>query len=327
MGRFVNPNNSAFHQTALNSEIYVDKTGLIEYTNRILGSSQAYVCNSRPRRFGKSVTANMLAAYYSSGCDSSEMFQKLYIGKSKDYEKHLNQYDVIHFDVQWLVSQAENLDSCVSFIESVIVQELHEEFPKIVRNKLKLSTVLAEINKKTGRRFIIIIDEWDVLFRDQAKNVCIQEQYLDFIRSIFNGIEATRYIQLAYMTGIFPISVTKAQAILNTFNEFSMIDSKEFASYTGFTEEEVRFLCQKNNRDFEQVRQWYGGYQLNNDMVYNPIGIVNIMLWGNYRHYWAQTGTYETIVPIIKNWMNDNIWKLLNHGVLEISLNMLGRIV
>lgn len=105
MGMFVNPDNSAF-QVALNSEIYVDKSGLIKYTNRVLNTLQGYICNSRPRRFGKSITANMLTAYYSRGCDSEAMFADLEISKSADFKKHLNQYDVIHLDIQWCMEPA-----------------------------------------------------------------------------------------------------------------------------------------------------------------------------------------------------------------------------
>ena len=100
MGRFVNPDNSAF-QVTLNSKIYVDKTRLLEYTNSVLDTMDAYICNSRPRRFGKSVTANMLTAYYSKGCDSENMFSDLEISKAPDFKKHLNRYDVIHIDIQW----------------------------------------------------------------------------------------------------------------------------------------------------------------------------------------------------------------------------------
>lgn len=99
MGRFVNPDNSAF-QVALNSRIYVDKTGLIEYTNSVLDTTNAYICNSRPRRFGKSYAANMLAAYYSKGADSEQMFSGLQISREADFKKHLNKYDVIRVTLE-----------------------------------------------------------------------------------------------------------------------------------------------------------------------------------------------------------------------------------
>lgn len=105
MGRFVNPDNSAF-QVALNSQIYVDKTGLLEYTNQVMDTENAFICNSRPRRFGKSITAGMLTAYYSRACDSEKMFEGLKISKSASFQEHLNRHDVIHLDVQWCMLDA-----------------------------------------------------------------------------------------------------------------------------------------------------------------------------------------------------------------------------
>ena len=103
MGTFVNPGNSAF-QVALNSEIYVDKTGLLSYTNQVIDTTNALICNSRPRRFGKTITANMLAAYYSKGCDSAAMFEGRKISAHDSFRRRLNRYDVIRIDVQWCLT-------------------------------------------------------------------------------------------------------------------------------------------------------------------------------------------------------------------------------
>ena len=123
MGRFVNPDNSAF-QVALNSPIYVDKTGLLEYTNSVLNTTEAYICNSRPRRFGKSYAANMLAAYYSKGCNSEEMFSGLDISRESDFKTHLNKYDVIHLDIQWCMMDAGSAENTVSYINKNVIGEL-----------------------------------------------------------------------------------------------------------------------------------------------------------------------------------------------------------
>ena len=130
MGRFVNTDNSAF-KMALNSEIYVDKSGLIEYTNRVLNTNQAFICNSRPRRFGKSVTADMLVAYYSKGCDSEGIFDRLQISKSPSYKENINKYDVIHFDVQWCMMDAGSPDKTVNYINEQIIAELKENYPDV----------------------------------------------------------------------------------------------------------------------------------------------------------------------------------------------------
>ena len=175
MGRFVNPDNSAF-QVALNSEIYVDKSGLLAYTNRVMNTLQGYICNSRPRRFGKSITANMLTAYYSRGCDSEKMFSGLTISQNPDFRKHLNQYDVIHLDIQWCMEPAGGAEKVIDFISRNTIAELREYYPEIVEDKeSSLPEVLSRINLLTGRKFIVIIDEWDVLIRDENVSSKVQD--------------------------------------------------------------------------------------------------------------------------------------------------------
>mgnify|MGYP000286541645 CR=1 FL=1 len=299
MGRFVNPDNSAF-QVALNSEIYVDKTGLLSYTNKVLDTMQGYICNSRPRRFGKSFAANMLAAYYSKGCDSRKMFSGLAISQTADFEKHLNQYDVIHLDIQWFLSNVSDPEQIVAYITECTLAELRT----IYADQLppEVSTVpdaLSRIKEATGQKFVIIIDEWDVLIRDASADTKIQDSYINFLRGLFKGTLPTRYIALAYLTGILPIKKVQTQSALNNFNEFTMLDARGFAKYIGFTEEEVKTLCDQYHRDFEKVKRWYDGYLLENCQVYNPKAVVEVLRWNKYQSYWSRTGTYDAIVPLI----------------------------
>ena len=299
MGRFVNPDNSAF-QVALNSKIYMDKTGLLEYTNSVLDTPEAYICNSRPRRFGKSYTANMLAAYYSKGCDSEKMFDGLTIGKSSDFKKHLNKYDVIHIDVQWFLSSCADIKSIISYITQSVLEELKEYYPEVLPNEvLTLADALSRIRNSTGQKFIVIIDEWDILIRDEATNKAVQEEYIYFLRGLFKGTEPTKYIQLAYLTGILPIKKEKTQSALNNFDEFTMVSAGTLAPFIGFTEEEVRMLCEKYHRDFSKTKHWYDGYLLEQYQVYNPKAVVELMIWNKFQSYWSDTGTYEAIVPLI----------------------------
>lgn len=152
MGMFVNPDNSAF-QVALNSEIYVDKTGMLEYTNKVINTLQGYICNSRPRRFGKSVTANMLAVYYSKGCDSREMFSTLKISESIGFEKNINKYDVIHIDIQWCIEPAGGSENVVSYITEKTICELREYYPNELSEKIKsLPEALSVINSMNGTK-------------------------------------------------------------------------------------------------------------------------------------------------------------------------------
>ena len=299
MGRFVNPDSSAF-QVALNSRIYVDKTGLIEYTNSVLDTTNAYICNSRPRRFGKSYAANMLAAYYSKGTDSEQMFSGLRISKDADFKKHLNKYDVIHIDIQWFLANCDDADKVVSFITKSVLDELRGIYPDALPQEVvTLPDALSRVKERTGQKFVVIIDEWDVIIRDGAITENIQDEYLNFLRGMFKGVEPTKYIQLAYLTGILPIKKERAQSAVNNLDEFTMLQADELAPYIGFTENEVKGLCEKYNRDFDKVKKWYDGYLLDGYQVYNPKAVVSVMTKGRFRSYWSETGSYEVVVPLI----------------------------
>lgn len=299
MGRFVNPDNGAF-RVALNSKIYVDKTGLIEYTNSVLGTTDAYICNSRPRRFGKSYAANMLAAYYSKGAESWEMFKGLEISKAADFKKHLNKYDVIHIDIQWFLSSCSSADRVVSLITQSVLSELTRLYPEALSRETKaLSDALSRINLYNGNKFVIIIDEWDVLIRDETANQHIVDEYICFLRGLFKGIEPTKYIQLAYLTGILPIKREKTQSALNNFNEFTMLSPGRLARYIGFTDEEVYNLALSYSADYEKIKKWYDGYILREYQVYNPRAVVSVIQNEEFKSYWSETASYETIVPLI----------------------------
>ena len=323
MGRFVNPDNSAF-QAALNSRIYIDKTGLIACMNNILDSTDAYICNSRPRRFGKSYAANMLAAYYSKGASSEEMFSKLDIGKTPDFKRHLNKYDVIHIDIQWFLTNCDDKDKLVGYITKIVLDELKDVYPDILPSEvLSLPDALSRVRNKTGQKFVIIIDEWDVLIRDEAANKKVQDDYIRFLRSMFKGIEPTKYIQLAYLTGILPIKKERTQSALNNFREYSMLNAGPLASYIGFTENEVKELCRVYNKDFTEVKRWYDGYQLGAYQVYNPNAVVNTMIDGNFQSYWSATAPYDSIVPLINmdfDGLKTSIIEMLSGASVDVDV-------
>lgn len=322
MGRFLNPDYSAF-ETALNSEIYIDKTGLLAYTNKVINTKQAFICNSRPRRFGKSVTADMLTAYYSKGCDSADIFADYEISHAGDFRQHLNKHDVIHLDIQWCLAPAKGAAGVVSYIEKSVIAELKEKYPDIISEEtVSLPEAMSEIYTVTGNKFIVIIDEWDILIRDEANNRDEQENYINFLRGMFKGTEPTRFISLAYLTGILPIKKMKTQSALNNFDEFTMLDAGALASYIGFTELEVEKLCDKYHKDFAEVKRWYDGYVLENQQVYNPKAVVSVMLRGNFQSYWSQTGTYEVVVPLINmdfDGLKQAIIEMISGSTVEVD--------
>ena len=299
LGRFLNPDNAAFKRT-LNSKIYVDKTEFLDFTNQMINTNSSFICNSRPRRFGKSVTADMLTAYYSRGCDSKKLFSDLKIGSLENFEENLNKYNVIQFDVQWCLEPAGNPKKLVDYITRNTLNELREEFHEIISEEIEsLPDALSKINAKTGKQFIIIIDEWDVLIRDEAAQLDVQEEYINFLRGLFKVSEPMKYIGLAYITGILPIKKLKTQSALNNFDEYTMLDAGEIAKYIGFTQDEVKKLCVKYETDFEKVRHWYDGYLLGEYHIYNPKAVVSVVTKRTFQSYWSQTGSYEVIVPLI----------------------------
>lgn len=322
MGMFVNPGNDAF-QAALNARIYVDKSGLINYMNSVLASTDAFICNSRPRRFGKSITANMLTAYYSRGCDSETMFSGLEISRSEDFRTHLNKYDVIHLDIQWCMEPAGRPEKIISYISEKTISELREYYPGVLKeNSMSLPEALAEINTATGNKFVVIIDEWDVLIRDEAVKTEIQEAYIGFLRGMFKGTEPTKYIQLAYLTGILPIKREKTQSALNNFDEFTMVSPSILAPYIGFTDQEVQSLAAEYQRDYDKVKRWYDGYVLREYQVYNPKAVVSVMQKGEFKSYWSETSSYDAIVPLInRNYdgLKTDIIQMLSGGEVRVN--------
>ena len=295
----MNPGNGAF-QVALNSKIYVDKTGLLDYTNSVLGTTDAYICNSRPRRFGKSYAANMLAAYYSKDCNSEKMFSELEIAKAEDFALHLNKYDVIHIDVQWCMMDAGSPEATVKYINDNLISELKENYPDIPVEKANtVYGALSDIYAATGNRFVIIIDEWDALIRDETASKKVQDEYINFLRGIFKGTEPTKYILLAYLTGILPIKKEKTQSALNNFDEFTMLSASKLAPYIGFTEDEVKKLAKEYHQDFDEVKRWYDGYLLKDYQVYNPRAVVSVMMRDEFKSYWSETASYDVVVPLI----------------------------
>ncbi len=293
MGIYVNPSDVSFEMSR-NSDIYVDKSMLIAQTNRVCRTERRFLCVSRPRRFGKSMAANMLAAYYSRGCDSSRLFSGLAIEGEESFLVHLNRHNVIRWDVQRFLESKSGYDRFINDIEDMVIRDLKKEFPECgdFPEGSRLKTVLDEVYGQTGQGFVFIIDEWDCVFRMAKNREEIQKAYLDFLRGLFKGAE---YVDLAYMTGILPIKKYGEHSALNIFEEYSMLDSAELAMFFGFTEEEVHGLCTSTGMDFQDVEKWYDGYLMNDIHIYNPKSVVDAVRRGKCKSYWTGTETYEAL--------------------------------
>lgn len=306
MGIYLNPGNDTFSVIS-RSKMYVDKTGIIDFTSNYIGEIRPYIASSRPRRFGKTIAAETLAAYYSKGCDSRELFSGLKISKLASFEKYLNKFDVILMDLRWMYGIAleqknENQDiRIIPFIQSLVINELRDAFPSIVEdNDVSLPAVLAKINNRTGKKFVVIIDEWDCIFREDRNNMELQKEYIDFLRGMFKGIVADKFIALAYITGILPIKKYGTESALNNFREFTMLNPMGMAEYIGFTENEVSELCEKYDISFDDMKQWYDGYSFKKAKhIYCPNSVVEAITNEEFNNYWTKTETYELLMTYI----------------------------
>ncbi len=320
MGKYLNPSNKGF-EIARNSKIYVDKTGLIKYTNSMLDTEQRFICVSRPRRFGKSMAAQMLLAYYCGAYDSSVLFHGLEIENDDSFRCHLNKYDVLFLDMQKFLNRAKSPKELTVYLQKSVLSELREVYADYIHpEEPELVVALENIAEKAKKEFIFIIDEWDCIFRETQDDATAQKSYLDFLRDLFKG---QTYVKLAYMTGILPIKKYGTHSALNIFYEYSMTEPKEMAEYTGFTEDEVRKLCKEYGMDFLEMQKWYDGYKLKNAAhMYNPKSVVDAMLNTEFHSYWTGTETYEALkVYMDMNFdgLKDSIIEMLGNGRCKIN--------
>ena len=292
MGFYLNPGNKGFWES-VRSKIYVDKTGLIACTNGLINTEEKFVCVSRPRRFGKSMTLKMLAAYYSCGCDSTDLFKGCKIESDDTFREHLNRYDVIFLNMQQFLSRAKRQDMA-EYLERTVLEELREAYGELFSEQtIVLAEALEKIYAKTDKQFIFLIDEWDCVMRERQEAEELQRHYLDFLRNL---LKDQPYVALAYMTGILPIKKYGSHSALNMFFEYSMTDQKELEEYTGFTEDEVRELCVRFGMDYEETGSWYDGYRFRRFRhIYNPRSVVEAMRCHDFSGYWTATETYEAL--------------------------------
>lgn len=321
MGVYLNPGADLFKR-AVNSQIYVDKTGLIELTNGLIDSEQSFVCVSRPRRFGKSMAANMLAAYYSKDEDASMIFDAFEIAKSDSYRKYMNQCNVIALNIQSFLSLISDVSEALKYLQKRVMKDLRTTYPGIVDpNEMFLSIALEDIYNAKKEKFIFIIDEWDCILRDKTYTEEDHKKYLDFIRNL---LKDKPYVSFAYMTGILPIKKYGTHSALNMFTEFSMTDPGDFAKYIGFTEQEVMGLCTKHDLDYEAVKTWYDGYTFSENLhIYNPKSVVDSILRKRISSYWTQTETYEALKIYIQmnyDGLKDSVIRMLAGEKVKIDI-------
>ena len=313
MALYLNVGNESF-QESLNSIIYVDKSPLIEILNRSIKTKNKYFCLSRPRRFGKSVTAQMICSYYAKGQDCSPLFDDLEIASFDDYKKHLNQYDVISINISDEFSRAShNVKSMTDILTKSIVRELKEEYPNCAISSPEfLDLTLQEVYNYSKVPFVFVIDEWDCIMREKKEDPDSLKQYLEWLKAIFKD---KPYVGLAYMTGILPVKKYGSHSALNMFTEYSMTEPLNLGQYIGFTENEVKDICKQHDVAFNQMQQWYDGYSFKDvPHIYNPNSVVNAATYKKYISYRTKTETFESLQEYIDmnmEGLRDDIVKLI----------------
>ena len=297
MGNYLNPGNSGFSR--MRNDRYVDKTGLIGLINETIDTPRCLTCISRPRRFGKSFAAQMLCAYYDKTCDSSKLFDDLTIAKDKHYLEHLNKYNVIYLDMTSVIGATDKSD-IVSYVIRNVTAELLISYPELKVKEAFFDT-LANAALLAGGKFIMIIDEWDAPIRETVDQPGVQREYLEFLRSLFkNSGMTSKIFAAAYMTGILPIKKDGSQSAISDFEEFTMVKPRKFGTYVGFTEEEVKGLCQEHGIDFAKMKLWYDGYAFCNvESVYNPNSVMKAIRNEDFDSYWTQTSAAESLMGYI----------------------------
>ncbi len=295
MGRYLNLDNDNFADD-LNSPIYVDKSLLIKETNSYFrAGSFKFMCVTRPRRFGKTMALSMLNAYYSKGCDSRELFKDLAIAKDPSFEKHLNKRNVLWIDMAEIYSFVYDPNDFLKKLEFEVIADLKESYEGLDFAGLRLAEAIRLIKSKTGDTFVFLIDEWDVVYREQPQNKELCDSFTMLLRSLFKSSGISACFDLVYMTGILPIRRYSTQSALNVFEEYNMLSPKGLAPFFGFTEGEVKSLCEKHGADFAEIKSWYDGYRLGGMEIYNPKSVVEAIQTGECGDYWTSTSAIEAV--------------------------------
>lgn len=316
MGTYLNKGNEIFRD--IRNDEYIDKSSMISVINSTLNTERRFSCVTRCRRFGKSMAAKMLCAYYDKSCDSKGLFDGLSIAKDASFEKHLNKYPVIYIDITDFTTRYTNDSAIVDRIQKEIKEELKSVTQEMsITDEDDLMAALIKVFRRDNQRFIIIIDEWDAIMRE-FDGTNIADNYVNFLRRLFKGSESDKIFAGAYITGILPIKKYNTQSALNNFEEYSVIDPADLAGYFGFTKDEVKMVADKFDADIEQLKYWYDGYKIgSDDSMYNPYSVMKAVRRHNYKSYWTNTSTYDKVSTYIQmnyDGLKDDIISMLAGG-------------
>jgi hypothetical protein len=321
MGKYINIGNAGF-QSVRNSE-YVDKSGLIAVINNTIDSEQRFSCVSRCRRFGKSMAAMMLTAYYDHSCDSRSLFADLKIASDPSFEDYLNKYPVIYLDMTAFVTRYHD-ERIIDYIERELKEDVLAAYPEIKADEsADLMDLLLQINKTTGERFVFIIDEWDAICREFKPGTPAMDRYVSWLRRMFKDVTGKYVFAFVYMTGILPIKKYKTESALNNFCEYSMVSPGNLAQFFGFTLDETKALAEKYGMNFDELEKWYDGYQIGpQPSMFNPNSVIQALRNEWCESYWGKTGATDAVADYIKmnfEGLKDDIISMLAGGRCKVD--------
>lgn len=338
MGTYLNPGKAAY-QMAVNSEIFIDKTEMIQYINSVVNTQQRFVSVSRPRRFGKTMAADMICAYYDREADSRALFEKRKLAQTAGWDEFLGKFDVIHLVMTRFFKSQITVNEALTNMQKIVIRDFKRAYPDVeLMSDTDLIQTIDDVYTAKDRQAVIVIDEWDAVFRERPDDKDGQTEYLDYLRDL---LKDNRHVALAYMTGILPIKKYGQHSALNMFMEYSMMAPRQLAPYTGFTEEEVKALSKKYDMDFGDISNWYDGYLVSDRIppekreeyregkydghrfsIYSPLSVVESMTTGVIKDYWNKTETYEALAEYIRkdyDGLKDAVALLMDGGRLTID--------
>ena len=295
-------------------EYFVDKTDFIHQINQLICTKDRFICITRPRRFGKTVNAMMLASYYSKNANFKDLFDKLKIVNSSSYLQHLNKHNVIYLQLNELPNVSTNVtyEDFINYYVNGLEKDLKNLWPEI-HFEGRISNRLNQVYSETGEGFIFIIDEWDFIFNNNFFSKEERESFLLFLKDL---LKDRPYVELCYMTGVIPIAKYSTGSALNMFQEFTFLNDNIFYKYFGFTTEEVENICKKQDKiSFQDLKEWYDGYKIQNIDIYNPRSVISALSRGICQSYWTNTGPMDEIIYHI----NQNIEEVKNDIIQMVS--------
>ncbi|MCC8113486.1 MAG: ATP-binding protein [Bacteroidales bacterium] len=322
MGRFINIGNSRFRRAV--ADIYVDKTPLIAAVNKTLFTEGNMSCVTRCRRFGKSMAATMLRAYYDKSCDSRDLFRGLKIEQDPNFEKHLNKYPVIYIDMTNIITKYGHTSDIVELLKRDLLDDLMATYPEVELGPHDdVMDFMMSVAEYTGEPFFMIIDEWDAICREFMDSKVVIDRYIDLLRRFFKGSDADSTFIGAYITGILPIKKYNTQSALNNFWEYSMTAPGGWEKHFGFTAQEVKALCEKYDIDFDEMEKWYDGYRIGNEpSMFNPNSVMQAIKKREFANYWNSTGAFENVVEYIQmnfDGLKEDVVKMLAGGRCKVN--------